>query len=111
MYDITERKQIEVRLAEDANLLRTLINNIPDRIYVKDVKGRKTISNIADWQASGGKRMEDVVGKSDFDTYPAQLAAKFWANDNAVLDLGAPILNREEPPLDAHVNPNRISST
>src|SRR5258706_1921403 len=111
MYDITERKQIEAKLAEYANLLRTLIDNIPDRIYVKDAKGRKTISNIADWQASGGKRMEDIIGKSDFDTYPAELAAKFWANDKAVLDLGAPILNSEEPALDAHGNPNWIMST
>ena len=46
--------------------------------------------------------MEDVIGKSDLDIYPAELAAKFWADDKTVLDLGVPILNREEPGLDAH---------
>ena len=72
---ITEYKQAEDRLAQDRTLLRTLIDNLPDRIYIKDTQGRKIISNIADSQASGGKTMEDVLGKSDFDTYPPELAA------------------------------------
>ena len=74
-------------------------------IYAKDIQGRKTISNTADWQASGGKRMEDVLGKTDFDTYPAELAARFWADDKMVLDLGKPIINREEPGRDLQGNP------
>ena len=83
--DITERKRAEEVLAKERNLLLTLINNLPDRIYAKDTQGRKIISNVADWQASGGKRMEDVLGKTDFDTYPAELAARFWADDKMVL--------------------------
>ena len=75
-------------LVEESNLLRTLIDYLPDRIYVKDIQGRKMISNTADWQASGGKRMEDVIGKTDFDTYPAELATRFWADDKMVLDSG-----------------------
>src|SRR5258706_15240468 len=67
-------------LSFESDLLRTLIDHLPDRIYVKDLQGRKTISNIADWHASGGKRMEDVIGKSDFDTYPAEFALKHWAD-------------------------------
>ncbi len=55
--------------------------------------------------------MEDVIGKSDFEIYPAELAAKFWTNDKAVLDLGVPILNIEEPALDTHGNPNWIMTT
>jgi two-component system sensor histidine kinase/response regulator len=109
--DITERKQNEHRLAGERNVLRTLIDNLPDLIYVKDAEGRKTISNLADWQASGGKRMEDVIGKSDFDMYPAELAAKFWVDDKTVLDSGVPVLNREEPGLDAHGNPSWLMTT
>ena len=109
--DVTERHQIEEKLAEERNLLRMMIDNLPDRIYVKDLQGRKTISNKADWQASGGKQIEDVLGKSDFDTYPAELAEKFWADDKAVLDSGLPILNREEPGLDAEGNRHWIMTT
>jgi len=97
-------KEMGRALIEESNLLRTLIDNLPDRIYVKDIQGRKIISNIADWQASGGKRMEDVVGKSDFDTYPAELADRFWADDKMVLDSDKPIINREEPGLDSQGN-------
>ncbi len=98
--NITERKRAEEAVAEEHNLLLTLINNLPDRIYVKDIQGRKIISNIADWQTLGEKRMEDVIGKTDFDTYPAELAARYWADDKMILDSGKPVINREEPNLD-----------
>ncbi len=109
--DITERKRAEEELAKEHNLLLTLINNLPDVIYAKDIQGHKIISNTADWQASGGKRMEDVLGKTDFDTYPAQLAAQFWADDKMVLDSGQPIINREEPGRDSQGNPKWTLTT
>jgi PAS domain S-box-containing protein len=99
--DITDRKQAEERLAEERNLLRTLIDNLPDRIYVMDTEGRKTLSNRADWQASGGKKMEDVIGKTDLETYPIELAREYWALDKATLDSGNPVINLEERGLDA----------
>ena len=92
-------------LIEESNLLLTLINNLPDLIYVKDIQGRKMISNTADWQASGGKRMEDVIGKTDLDIYPAELAAQYWADDKMVVDSGKPIINREEAGRDSQGNP------
>jgi PAS domain S-box-containing protein len=98
------RKRMAKTLADESNLLLTLIDHLPDRIYIKDAQGRKIVSNVADWRASGGKGMEDVVGKSDFDTYPAELAAQFWADDKIVLDSGKPIINREEPGLDSQGN-------
>ena len=101
LHDITLRVRMENNLSRERTLLRTLIDHLPDRIYVKDLQGVKTISNAADWRASGGKRMEDVVGKSDFDLYPSELANKYWADDKSVLESGAHIINREEPGLDA----------
>ena len=103
--NITERKQAEEMLAKERNFLRTLIDNLPDVIYAKDTQGRKIISNTADWKASGVKRMEDVLGKTDFDTYPAELAARFWTDDKMVLNSGEPIINREEPSRDSQGNP------
>ena len=75
--DITSNKQAEENLVVERNLLSTLINNIPDYIYVKDMQGRKIISNTADWHnGSGGKTMEDVLGKTDFDV-PARVGCQF----------------------------------
>jgi len=109
--DITERKQAEDNLDEERNLLRTLIDNLPDRVYVMDVQGRKTISNVADWQASGGKKMEDVIGKTDLETYPPELAKEYWALDKKVIDSGIPIINREEPGLDSQGKPAWVLSS
>ena len=109
--DITERKRAEERLEEERLLLRTLIDNLPDRVYVKDAQGRKILSNMADWQASGGKTMEDVIGKTDFDTYPPELAEDFWAIDKTVIDSGISIINREEPGLDSQGNPVWVLSS
>jgi PAS domain S-box-containing protein len=109
--DITERKRAEEAVAKQHNLLLTLINNIPDVIYAKDNEGRKIISNTADWQASGGKGMEDVLGKTDFDSYPAELATQFWIDDKLVLDSGEPIINREEPGRDSQGNLKWILTT
>jgi PAS domain S-box-containing protein len=103
-HDMTERRQAQDALADERNLLRTLIDNLPDRVYVKDTAGRKTLSNSADWRASGGQTPQDVVGKTDFETYPPELAAEYWAIDKAVIDTGIPILNREEPGLDEQGN-------
>jgi PAS domain S-box-containing protein/putative nucleotidyltransferase with HDIG domain len=103
--DITDRKLMEDKLDEERILLRTLIDNLPDRVYAMDVQGRKILSNISDWQASGGKRMEDVIGKTDFDTYPPELAKDYWDHDKTVIDTGISIINREEVGLDSQGNP------
>jgi PAS domain S-box-containing protein len=110
-HDITIRKRVEDVLKEERNLLRTLIDNIPDRIYAMDLHGRKTLSNTADWKASSGKTMEDVIGKTDFEMYPPELAEEFWRLNRTVLDLGQPIINYEEPGLDYEGNPVSILTT
>jgi diguanylate cyclase (GGDEF)-like protein/PAS domain S-box-containing protein len=97
--------EIEKNQEEERILLRTLIDNLPDVIYVKDIKGRKLISNIADWQACGGKKMEDVIGKTDFDTYPRELAESFWAVDKEVIESGIPTFSHEEPAINSHGYP------
>ncbi len=111
IIDITERRQAEERLAEERNLLRTLIDHLPDRIYAMDIKGRKTLSNLADWRASGGKTIEDVIGKTDFDNYPHELAEGYWALDMATIESGEPIINYEERGLDAEGNEVSVLTT
>ena len=38
VMDVTERKQVEKALEQERNLLRTLIDNLPDHVYVKDAR-------------------------------------------------------------------------
>lgn len=110
-WDITERKRMEDTLVAERNLLRTLIDNLPDRIYVKDLLGRKTLANIADIRVSGGRSVEDVLGKQDSAMYPPELAARYAADDKSVLETGVSIINSEEPGLDADGNPAWVLST
>ena len=109
--DITKRKEAEIALDDEKNLLATLIDNIPDRIYAKDLEGRKFVSNKADWQACGAKSGQDVLGKTDFETYPKDLAEKFRADDDIVLKRGESIFNREEPGLDQNGEQLWINTT
>jgi PAS domain S-box-containing protein len=92
-----ERKQMEEKLQRERILLKTLINNLPDGIYVKDTETRKLVSNPADYIKNVGKKTEEeVLGKTDFDFFPKELAEKFFEDDQSVLKTGQPILNREE---------------
>ena len=94
--DITDRKLAEEALQKERILLKTLINNLPDGIYVKDIECRKTIVNIADVHNTGMETEEEVLGKNDFDVFPKEIAEGFYADDQAVLKSGKPVLHREE---------------
>jgi two-component system, cell cycle sensor histidine kinase and response regulator CckA len=94
--DITERIRSAEAIQHERNLLRTLIDNLPDGIYVKDSACRKIITNAADVRNTGHRSEYEVLGKDDFELYPKELAEKFSADDQLVLQTGKPILNRVE---------------
>ncbi len=94
--DITEKRKYSAALEQEKALLRTLIDMIPDPIYMKDMSGRKTLANPVDVYLMGASNEADVIGKNDFDVYSPEDAAKFWEDDEKVLFEGQKILNREE---------------
>ncbi len=93
--DVTEIKEAEKALARERLLLRTLIDHLPDCIYAKDTAGRKTLANLADVRNLHCKTEAEAVGKTDFDFFPKEIAEKFWADDQLVIQ-GFPVLKREE---------------
>ena len=99
--DITHRRAAEAMLAEERNLLRTIMEAIPDRIYVKDIEGRYVIDNEAHRRLVGVPRMEDVAGKTVHDFFPPAVAARFEADDKTVIRSGRPLLEREESRINA----------
>ena len=94
--DITERKQAEESLKRERNLFRVLIDNLPDAIYVKDTECRKTIANIADVRNIGKQSEAEVLGRTDFDFYPEDIATGFYADDLSVIKSGKSVTNKEE---------------
>ena len=100
LHDISERKRAEETLLQERIFLRTLIDNIPDSIYVKDTACRKIIANPADLRNIGVQSEDEVLGKDDFAMFPKELAEGFFADDQLVLLTGQPVLNREEYLID-----------
>jgi PAS domain S-box-containing protein len=94
-------KELEQKLAEEVLnreriLLRTLIESIPDSIYVKDMECRKVLANKANCHNMGFENEEEVIGKNDFDIWPPEIAQPFYDDDQQVLKYGIHLVNREE---------------
>jgi PAS domain S-box-containing protein len=93
--DITERKRAEEALAHERNLLRTVIDLVPDQIYAKNTKSQFILMNAAAMARNGVTVPDGFIGKTDFDFLPQDLAAAFYAEEQTLMQAGASILNRE----------------
>ena len=98
--DISERKQAEEAVALERALLRTIIDTLPDRIYVKDSEGRLMLENAANLKVHGVQHHDEIIGKTVFDLFPREVAERIHAEDQAVIETGNPILNRERSSSD-----------
>ncbi|MBN2521087.1 MAG: PAS domain S-box protein [Bacteroidales bacterium] len=99
--DITERKKAEEDIRQERILLRTLINNLPDAIYVKDMEGRKLIANYTDLQIMNCTSEAEIIGKTDLEIFDTVIGSRGFAEDMSVLQTGQPLLNHEDCFLDA----------
>lgn len=98
--DITERKKSEDTLKRERTLLRTLIDNLPVGIYAKDTECRKTLANRVEFDHVGAKTETEILGKTDWDLFPKELAEKYYKDDMTVIREGQPVINREEQLVD-----------
>jgi len=84
--NITERKLAEAALAEERNLLRTLIDNLPDQVFVKDQQSRFVITNIATAQHLGFSSPDMLVGKTDYDLHmPTETAQQHFVDEQILM--------------------------
>ena len=81
-------------------LLQTVIDTIPDHIYVKDTEGRATLRNRASARALGYDDPEDAAGRTDADAVDADFGRDVLADDLQVVATGEAIRDKEEPDLD-----------
>lgn len=94
---VQERAQ---ELGNERDLLRSLVDNLPDYVYVKGVDGRYIVDNATHRSLLGVGTSEEVVGRTAFDFFPAELAERYQADDRAVFETGLPLFNREEQVAD-----------
>jgi PAS domain S-box-containing protein len=96
-----ERRRAAESLAQERNLLRTLMDNLPDHVFIKDTHSRFVTANAATLRTLGAERLEDVLGKTDFDFLPRERAEQYFADEQQVIRTGEALVNREEVVVDA----------
>ena len=94
--DITAARDAQEKLTEERNLLRTIIDHLPSRLYVKDLESRYVLNNRAHLAILGAQCQEDAVGRTTLDYFPGERGRQALADDRQVFQTGTPILNQEK---------------
>ena len=99
-HDISVRRIQQIQLLEGERQKRAIIDNIPDIAWLKDRDGRFVAVNAPLAKAAGRKRPEDLLGLTDLDIWPRDLALRYRADDDEIMQSG---LHKriEEPLVDA----------
>lgn len=102
--DITERKQIENDIQRTRNFLQTLLDHLPIAIFVKDARpahfGQFRFFNRAS-ERLFGLTAAQVIGKTDYDFFPAEQAEHFTRKDREVMERGT-VEDIPEEVIDSH---------
>lgn len=93
-HDITERKLADARFENEHTRLRTLVQTIPDLIWMKDTEGFFLGCNPKIERFYGAKEA-DIVGKTDYDFVDAELADWFRLKDREAMAAGKPCITEE----------------
>lgn len=96
LNDVTERRQVQQDIEKERLLLRTLIDNLPVTIYVKDLSGRRIVSNLTDIREMGKSTEAEVLGKTDREIFNNEFGERVYADDLIVMESGRAVINREE---------------
>jgi PAS domain S-box-containing protein len=94
IQDITDRKKIEAELIAERVRLRTLIDTLPDLVWLKDLAGRFLVCNRR-FELLLGASEAEIIGKTDHDFVPRELADFFRENDRRAIAAGGPVTNDE----------------
>ncbi len=109
--DITEQELTSQKidkqhfaLEKERNLLRALMDSMPDTIYVKDTECRFLDGNSQLIKVTKCKTYDNLIGKTDFDFFPKDVAEIYYKDDKQVLESGEPVINKEEIGFDPQGN-------
>jgi sigma-B regulation protein RsbU (phosphoserine phosphatase) len=85
--DITARRQAQEGVRESEALYHSLVETMPQNVFRKDLNGRFTFAN-QQYCRHYGVPLEEILGKTDFDFFPKELAKKYQADDQRVMVTG-----------------------
>jgi two-component system, NtrC family, sensor kinase len=98
-------------LHDEHSVLRALIDNMPAFMYVKDAQSRFVVANAYAANACGQDSPEKLLGKTDFDFFPRELASAYFRDEQNVIESGQPLHDREENCRDRSGNETQILTT
>jgi PAS domain S-box-containing protein len=90
----------QLLLESERKMLRALIDNIPDLMYVKDNQSCFVLANPQIARAIGANGPEDLIGKTEFDFLPAERASAWYESEQQIIATGEPAFNHEAVMLD-----------
>ncbi|MEY4978305.1 MAG: hypothetical protein RLZZ352_575 [Pseudomonadota bacterium] len=93
-HDVTQRIAASEALSNSEARLRTLINTMPDMVWLKNNEGVYLLCNRA-FEHLFGAPESSIRGKTDYDFVPKELADSFRANDQAAMAANSPRINEE----------------
>lgn len=94
--DITERKETDLRLAESQQMLRTILDNVPIRVFWKDLDCKFLGSNQLFTDDMGLDNVDDLIGMDDFDFSTEEAAKQFQKDDLEIMNSKERRLDYEE---------------
>ena len=94
--DVSDLHETQKKLQAERNLLQSVLNNLPDRIYVKDAQGRYLRANPAQIQFLEVSSEAAIVGKTILDHKQDELSRQSFAMEAEVISQIKPILNIED---------------
>lgn len=86
-------------LVGDRYLLNTLVENVPDAVFFKDLQGRFVRVNRAMAKDAGIDDPDEFIGKTDVEIWSGDLPAEAGEDERRIIETGVPILNKEEQPI------------
>ncbi len=98
-------------LENERNILRTLIDTIPDVIYIKDKESRFISANKQILEVMKARSLNHLEGKTDFDFYPKEIATVFYNDEQKIIKSGKSIINKQEIGFDTKGNQLTMSTT
>ncbi|UOY07445.1 PAS domain-containing protein [Muricauda sp. SCSIO 64092] len=94
IQDVTEQVEQETKTKESEELLRTLIDNLPLNLYIKDLESRKVLVNKSECDYLGVQNQEEIIGKTDFELYDERIAQISRDEDLHVIKTQKPIIGK-----------------
>jgi PAS domain S-box-containing protein len=109
--EIDDRLLAEETLSEERRMLRALIDNVPDFMYVKDARTCFVVANASLAKSMGVSSPANLLGKTDFDFHPKRLASQYYDDEQLVMRKKKTLFEHEEESVDVDGNQTALLTT